>query len=393
MSRDLAAQLAADRAASPCHQDGLAFQMLEDFLHIHLDGFPAQQVLHRHRLHPAKGNLAVCQLVDARQRLQLTARLLADVQQIPSGLGRSGGNGQQDLLHPIFLHCLEDIVPSSHHRNPFQQLAPFLRIIVNEAHRPGVGMAGIQQLPQHDLSCVSRSDDHGVPGLAAILLSPAPLQGDVPIAKAHSCHQNHLDDRAEHIVGGRHPPLQSRDPNHMKGSGQHRSRQNPIQFIEAGELPNTSIKMQTGKYKQCKQSIHRRKVNKGVQVFPGNLGEPQVEAQPQPHKVGEVHRDYVINHQVKRHNLLVHPSPPEFSAVFTCTGLFLTLISLTHTPSSSLNSLLLLPMTGVPSSPAASAPCPHFPSTPRSRSLPDSGAYPHPAPGPRSGNTPEAAEG
>ena len=297
------------------------------------------------------------------------------------------------MLHPIFLHCLEDIVPSSHHRNSFQQLAPFLRIIINEAHRPGVGMAGIQQLPQHDLSCVSRTDDHSIPGLAAILLSPAPLQGDVAVAEAHSGHQHHLDDRAEDIVGGRHPPLQGRNPDYMENGRQHRSRQNPVQFIEAGELPNTSIKMQTGKYKQCKQSIHRRKVNKGVQVFPGNLGEPQVEAQPQPHKVGEVYRDYVINHQVKCHNLLVHPSPPEFSAVSTCTGLFLTLISLTHTPSSSLNSPWLLPMTGARPPQVPLSPCLHFPSTPRSRSLPDSLAYPHPAPGQHSGNTPEAAEG
>ena len=79
MRRDLAAQLAANRTASACDQDGFIVDESEHLAHVRANRFAAQQVLHGHRLHRADRNLPEHQLIHAGQLLQLAVRLIADV--------------------------------------------------------------------------------------------------------------------------------------------------------------------------------------------------------------------------------------------------------------------------------------------------------------------------
>ena len=78
-ARDLAAQLAADAAAAARDEHGLAAEVPPDLGEIGLHLVAAEQVLDLHVADLFGADLAACQLVKARQDLELAARALADL--------------------------------------------------------------------------------------------------------------------------------------------------------------------------------------------------------------------------------------------------------------------------------------------------------------------------
>ena len=67
MGCNLSAQFAADRTTAARDQDGLAFDILENLVHIDFNRITTKQVLHRYRFQFAQRNIAVGQLIHTRK--------------------------------------------------------------------------------------------------------------------------------------------------------------------------------------------------------------------------------------------------------------------------------------------------------------------------------------
>ena len=159
------------------------------------------------------------------------------------------------------------------------------------------------------MSRAPSADDHSVLGRPPVLAPAASLQADIPVAEAHTRHQNHLNDRAENVIGRRHPPLDSRNSHHMKDCCYHRSRQNPVQLAKTCKLPQALIQTKSSEHKHRSCRIDGREPGVGVQIFPWYLGKMQVKPQPQPQKVGGVYSDHIIYQQIDGQHPLVSYLP------------------------------------------------------------------------------------
>ena len=133
MGRDLPAELAADGAAAAGDQHRFAVYEREYLPHVGLNGGSAQQILHGYVLHGADGYLTGDQLVHAGQLLKFTVGAAADVQNIPLVLRIGAGNGKEYLVHMVFFHVDQDIVPAAHHQHPIHVPTPFVGIVIDDA--------------------------------------------------------------------------------------------------------------------------------------------------------------------------------------------------------------------------------------------------------------------
>ena len=188
MRGDLTAQLAANGTAAARHQNGLAGDRPKNFRHIHLNGFPAQQILHRHVPHFVNGNFPVDQLIDARQHFQLAAGFVADVQDLPLILRRGAGNGYEDLFDPVFFNADKDILPAAHDGHALQIAVPFVGVVIDDALHIQIGFLGADDVPQDHLSGRTGADEHGRIGAAADGTAAA-LQQNEAVGKPHADDQ------------------------------------------------------------------------------------------------------------------------------------------------------------------------------------------------------------
>ena len=296
MCGDLAAQLAADRTAAARHQNGLAGDGPENFRHIHLNGFPSQQVLHRHVPHFVNGNFPVDQLVHAGQRFQVAAGLVADVQDVPLILRRGTGNGHENLPDLVFFHVDKDIFPAAHDGNTLQRAVPFAGVVIDDALHVQVGFLGADDVPQDHLPGRAGADDHGRLGAAADGTAAA-LQQNEPVGKPHADDEQKLDQRAEQIIGGRHPAEQQRDCHCVEYRRDTGRRQHPHQFGEAGIPPDAFVKVQRPERYQTKHRIDAHKADVTLKVSRINGRKFTVKTNPQRQKIRQIDGHDVIQHQ------------------------------------------------------------------------------------------------
>ena len=299
MGRDLTAQLAADAAAAACHQDGLALDLGEDLPHLHGDGRPPQQVLHRHRPQLVQGHLAVGQLVQRRQRLELAPRLAAQRQQPAPLLHGQGGDGDEDLVHAVALRRLRNDLAAAYHRHAVDGAAPLVGIVVDDAAGHGVRRLAGFQLPQHRLSRGARPDDHGVVYRPGVFPPAGGQQPDEPIGEPDGRHHQELSQRADDVVGHRHPAHKGVHAHPVEHAGDSRGSQTADQLVEAGEPPQAVIQPQQEEHRQTHGGVHRREPQERGQILRRDGAVPHVIAQPQRQKVGGIHRQRVVQEQAQ----------------------------------------------------------------------------------------------
>ena len=113
MTRDLAAELTADGTAAARDEDRLAGQVARDLGEVDLHAVTAEQVLYVHIADLLDVDLAVCQLINARQDLQAAACLLAKLQNISPFAHGCRRNGQHDLFDAAGLCQCDNVFPRS----------------------------------------------------------------------------------------------------------------------------------------------------------------------------------------------------------------------------------------------------------------------------------------
>ncbi len=115
--RDLPAQLAPDGASPSGHKDRLFRDILHDLIQVRLYRLPSQKVLQLHVPECGDIHFAIDDLRRAGQRLHPASGLLADLIDLLSALSRQGRDGDEYLLHPVFLHHLRYLVMVSRNRH------------------------------------------------------------------------------------------------------------------------------------------------------------------------------------------------------------------------------------------------------------------------------------
>ena len=184
MGCDLPAELAADGTAAAGDQHRFTVDEGEHLPHIGLNGGPAQQVLHGHVLHGADGQLAGDQLIHAGQLLELAVGAAADVQNIPLILRIGAGNGKENLVHMVFFHVDQDIVPTAHHKDPVHIAAPLVGIVVDDADHLVFRLFRQIDVPQDHLSRVTGADEHDPAQRFPVQSAPLPLVTDEAIEES-----------------------------------------------------------------------------------------------------------------------------------------------------------------------------------------------------------------
>ena len=196
----LTAQLTADGAASTGDQDHLILDLLIDLLHIHLDRFSAQQILHRHFLHIPQGYGAGHQLVDTGQVFQLTAGLLADIQNIPLVCRAGAGDRHVDLIDMVFLHIGQDICPSAHHRHIADMTAVLIGVVVNDAADLHIAFPHPLGILQDHLPRIAGTDQHNPLSLLPRPSDTVSFHQNQPIGKTNCQNKGKLQQQADHII-------------------------------------------------------------------------------------------------------------------------------------------------------------------------------------------------
>ena len=305
MSCDLAAKLTSDGTASACHQDGLSAKILKDFLHIDLDRFSAQQILHCHILHLVHGNLSVYKLVHTRQDFHLAAGFLADIQDIPAFLCAGTGNGQEDLVDLIFFGIDENIIPASHDRNSFYVTPPFVGVVVDDAAHLCFCLIGTHHIPQDHLSGCTGADEHyPVHHPFAFTFFPAAsLQKDEAVGETDSHNKHKLDDDSEYVIGRRHPANSQRHPGNLEHKSDGRRDYRTHQFTVACKPPHAVIQAQYPEHQNAEYCVPWSKFQIRREIFLWNPGICTVKAKPECQKIGCVYCDDVVNDQVQCNDL------------------------------------------------------------------------------------------
>lgn len=160
MGSDLAAKLAADRAASAGDEDRFTFDEGIDLLHIDADGVTAEEVLDGDLFHLACGDLTVDELIDAGEVFQDTGSFLTDIEDIAAHLGGSAGDSQKDLFDLILIGVKQDIVSAADDRYAVDKATPFTFIVVDDTADAVVEFIGVMQVAQDHLTCGAGADKH-----------------------------------------------------------------------------------------------------------------------------------------------------------------------------------------------------------------------------------------
>ena len=183
MTRDLAAELAADGTAAARDEDRLAGQVARDLGKVDLHAVTAEQVLHVHIADLLDVDFAVCQLINARQDLQAAACLLAKLQNISPFAHGCRRNGQHDLFDAAGLCQCDNVVPRSGDFDVANVLAELVAVVVDDAHHVVLGIFARLEFPQHEHAGTACTDEHRA--LLALLAAGAVQdRADETIGKA-----------------------------------------------------------------------------------------------------------------------------------------------------------------------------------------------------------------
>ena len=177
---NLAHQFRANRAAATCHQANLPFDEPANVLVVERDRFSPQKVFDldvandARKAHPLLGVKGIAQgRTDERQHLHGEPRLVADVQNDATVLGRATRNGKNDLLHGFGLCNLFDFAGATRHQDTAEHAANLAVVIVYHADGQNLGarrglfalfvgtQPAVRNFGQEQLACSARPDNHG----------------------------------------------------------------------------------------------------------------------------------------------------------------------------------------------------------------------------------------
>ena len=211
MGGDLPAQLAADRAAAPRHEDDFVLDITHDFVQIDLDLLPAQKVLYLHLAQFGNGDLPVRELIDAGQDFDGTLAVLAAVDDGALDLFVGGGHRDEDLFHSVSFGEPDDVVGRARDAHPRDEFSLLGRVVVRDADGFIVDLVGSEHLLDEGESGAAAAHDHHPLFLLAAARKIIPQNDENALGKTGAAgkseQKNAEHDRRADI---RDPPLRKR---------------------------------------------------------------------------------------------------------------------------------------------------------------------------------------
>ena len=310
MGGDLAAELGADGSAAAGDQHHPIVDLVKDLPHIRLDRLPAQEILHGDILHIADGDIAVHQLIHARKLLDLAVRFITDGQDIPLLLGGGAGNGEENLIHTIFLHRAEDFLPPADDGHPIEVPLPFVRIIIDNADHRIMDLPGLIDIPEDQLARGAGADQHDPLRVRADFAAGAE-ELDKAEAEAGHRQEDELEAGPQNIIRKGHAAEADRDQGRMEQGDHEGDAEDPQEIRRAGKAPHAVIHAKKIKDDDGAEGIGKNKTLIRPQKLRGNLAEDAVKTEPEGEKIRRADGQEIIEGQENRHNL---PMLQPFSA-------------------------------------------------------------------------------
>ncbi len=278
MGCDLSAQLAADGAAAACYHDYLTADIADDGIDIHFHRLSSQQVFYFHIPQLADIDLAVYQLVHARQGAELTVGFLTDRKNVLQILSGNGGHGDNDLIDIVKVCTLDDALPASHYLDALNISSPLVLVVVDDAADDHGGKMTVEDLLDNDIGCLAGPDDHYCRGIFPVFIfvlqSPQETVGK-PAGKDKSDQEKDIQKikALGHRLVADAEKLQQDPVGHPgEGTGDHQV----LQLCLSRKSPKAVIHAKQVKDDQRDHDIERQGIGDGIHKVIGHIPDPEV---------------------------------------------------------------------------------------------------------------------
>ena len=160
-TRDLTAELGADRAAGAGHEDGLPAEVGRNLLEVDLDLRATEHVLHLHRP-DLRGEIRVAgdQLVQAWKGLDGDTLVARDLDDAPAHVAVRRRDRDQQLVRPVVAEDVGQLGRRPQYAHPVDTEIPLARVVVDDADRRVAERTVPLQLADDELAGVPGADDH-----------------------------------------------------------------------------------------------------------------------------------------------------------------------------------------------------------------------------------------
>lgn len=326
VTRDLTAELGADRSATAGDEDSLSLDHAEDFFVVDLDWFTTEEVEDVDVAELADADLAVHELVDARDGLQLTAALLTDIEDLRALFGGRGRDRIDDFRDLVLLYGVEDVVSGADDRDAVEDAALLVRIVVDQADRIALQvLAGEKLLDEHPAGVTRADDHHALPWLTALPLTGDTVEEtDEAVEEAHAGVHHEAEAVADDVVGSRHMHVHEEHAEGIQYEEHQVGADHIEELDEAREVPDAVVQAEEVEHRDGAHDEVGHREDVAPEIVVRDLREREVEAEEQAKEVGENEDTGVGDHQ---HPGVHHPGLLEVTALLRnrrirCTLLF-----------------------------------------------------------------------
>ena len=240
---DLAAELGADGSATAGDEDGLPLDHAEDFFVVDLDRFTTEEVEDVDVAELADADFAVDELVDAWDGLQLTAALLADVEDFCALFGGRGRDRIDDFRDLVLLYGVEDVVSGADDRDTVEDAALLIRVVVDQTDRiPLQVFAGEELLDEHPAGIARADNHHAFAWLTALpLTGDAVKETDEAVEEAHAGVHHEAEAVTDDVVGSWHVHLHEEHAEGIQYEKHQVGADHVEELDEAREVPDAVV--------------------------------------------------------------------------------------------------------------------------------------------------------
>ena len=199
---DLAAQLAAYRAAPAGHEDSFARNEVENLIHVYLYRLAPQQVFNGHVLDGVRVHNLPHLAVQHRHLLQFAVGFGAYTENVALFLDSGAGNGENNLVDFVLFDIGEDVVSPADDGHTLHEPVPLVGVVVDDAaHLVARAFRAVEVVEYH-LPRRACADEHHA--LCRRRAAGALEAQHNAIRKSHADGQHELKRDADEVIGHGH---------------------------------------------------------------------------------------------------------------------------------------------------------------------------------------------
>ncbi len=294
--RDLSAQLASDRAAPARHHDRLPPDIVQDRFHINLDRVAPQQILDIDIPKLADIDLAVHELVDAGQRAELAARLLADLDERLHRPAVRRRDRDEDLIDAVQGCVLHDPLTPADDLDPLYEPAPLILVVVDDALDRHRAVGAVRDLLDDRIPGIPCSDDHHARAVFPVLRL-VPHAAHDPVGKPCPGRDPREHQRVDKIIAARDRIAQDLHPRKIQDRAQDAGRQDILHLRRPRKCPQTVVQLKDIEHGKRHDHVCDHEIPRRVQVDLRDIPVIQFKADPQRRDARHTHCHDIQYHE------------------------------------------------------------------------------------------------